>query len=379
MDIPVAETLARWRAAGVACALARVVATGGSAPLAPGTAMAVSATGEVVGGVSGGCVDAAVYTLCEQVIADGHPALARFGPDGDELPDHLLDVGPACGGSLEVFVEPLAPAPPPGPAHPVDRLLAAAREGHAVVAATVLDGPCAGQWMVAGGDGGTGVDDDEAPPWAGGPVAAAIAEGRGTGVVFAAPAADPAADSAADGAALPARVFLHRLDPPRLLVFGATAFAEALVPMGAQLGYRVTVCDARPVFAAAERFPAAAEVVRRWPHQYLAGTRVDASTAICVLTHDPRFDIPLLVEALRTRAGYIGAMGSRRTHTQRMTDLRAEGVPEAGLQRVHSPIGLDLGARTAAETALSIAAELVAHRRGGTGAPLVGMDAAIHR
>lgn len=384
MDIPVAETLARWRAAGVACALARVVATGGSAPLAPGTAMAVSATGDVVGGVSGGCVDAAVYTLCEQALADGRPVLARFGPDGDELPDPLLDVGPTCGGSLEVFVESLAAEDsPPGtvhPAvHPAERLITAARERRAVVAATVLDGPCAGQWMVAGGDGGTGVDDDEAPPWAGGPVAAAIAEGRGTGVVFAAPAADPAADSAADGAALPARVFLHRLDPPRLLVFGATAFAEALVPMGAQLGYRVTVCDARPVFAAAERFPAAAEVVRRWPHQYLAGTRVDASTAICVLTHDPRFDIPLLVEALRTRAGYIGAMGSRRTHTQRMTDLRAEGVPEAGLQRVHSPIGLDLGARTAAETALSIAAELVAHRRGGTGAPLVGMDAAIHR
>ncbi|MFI8696528.1 XdhC family protein [Dietzia maris] len=384
MDIPVAETLARWRAAGVACALARVVATGGSAPLAPGTAMAVSATGDVVGGVSGGCVDAAVYTLCEQALADGRPVLARFGPDGDELPDPLLDVGPTCGGSLEVFVESLAAEDsPPGtvhPAvHPAERLITAARERRAVVAATVLDGPCAGQWMVAGGDGGTGVDDDEAPPWAGGPVAAAIAEGRGTGVVFAAPAADPAADSAADGAALPARVFLHRLDPPRLLVFGATAFAEALVLMGAQLGYRVTVCDARPVFAAAERFPAAAEVVRRWPHQYLAGTRVDASTAICVLTHDPRFDIPLLVEALRTRAGYIGAMGSRRTHTQRMTDLRAEGVPEAGLQRVHSPIGLDLGARTAAETALSIAAELVAHRRGGTGAPLVGMDAAIHR
>ncbi|RBA29112.1 hypothetical protein DQ226_18570, partial [Dietzia maris] len=114
MDIPVAETLARWRAAGVACALARGVATGGSAPLAPGTAMAVSATGELVGGVSGGCVDSAVYTLCEQVIADGHPTLARFGPDGDELPDQLLDVGPTCGGSLEVFVEPLAPSPPPG-------------------------------------------------------------------------------------------------------------------------------------------------------------------------------------------------------------------------------------------------------------------------
>lgn len=368
MDIHVAETVARWRIAGVACALARVVATGGSAPLAPGTTMAVSATGEVVGGVSGGCVDAAVYSLCEQVIVDGRPARARFGPDGDALPDRLLDVGPTCGGSLEVFVESLASA-----AHPVDRLLAAACEGRAVVAATALDGSCAGQWMVAGGDGGTGVDDDEAPPWAGGPVAAAIAEGRGTGVISTADAAD------ADAAALPARVFLHRLDPPRLLVFGATAFAEALVPIGARLGYRVTVCDARPVFASAERFPAAAEVVRRWPHEYLAGTRVDASTAICVLTHDPRFDIPLLVEALRTRAGYIGAMGSRRTHAQRMTDLRTEGVPEAGLRRLHSPIGLDLGARTAAETALSIAAELVAHRRDGSGAPLVGMDAAIHR
>ncbi|UVE96504.1 XdhC family protein [Dietzia sp. B32] len=370
MDIFVAETLARWRSAGIACALARVVATGGSAPLAPGTAMAVSATGDVVGGVSGGCVDAAVYTLCEQALADGRPALARFGPDGDELPDPLLDVGPTCGGSLEVFVESLAAEDsPPGAVHPADRLIAAARERRAVVAATVLDGPCAGQWMVVGGDGGTGVDDDEAPPWARGPVAAAIAEGRGTGVTTA----------GLTTAGLPARVFLHRLDPPRLLVFGATAFAEALVPLGAQLGYRVTVCDARPVFAAAERFPAAAEVVRCWPHEYLAGTRVDASTAICVLTHDPRFDLPLLVEALRTRAGYIGAMGSRRTHTQRMTDLRAEGVPEAALQRVHSPIGLDLGARTAAETALSIAAELVAHHRGGTGSPLVGMDAAIHR
>jgi len=175
------------------------------------------------------------------------------------------------------------------------------------------------------------------------------------------------------------RVFVHPLVAPRLLVFGATAFAEALVPLGAGLGYRVTVCDARPVFAAAGRFPAAEQVVRCWPDEFLRRTPVDATTAICVLTHDPKFDIPLLLAALNTAAGYVGAMGSRRTHAERVARLSELGVSEAELSRLSAPIGLDLGARTAAETALSIAAELVAHRRGGTGARLVEMDTSIHR
>ncbi|MEH6818930.1 MAG: XdhC/CoxI family protein [Dietzia psychralcaliphila] len=365
----VAEGVSRWRAEGTPCALARVVDTGGSAPLAAGTAMAVSATGEVIGGVSGGCVDGAVYTLCLEVMADGRPVTAVFGPDGDEL----LAIGPTCGGSLEVLVEPVAPYG----RHPVDRVTAALREGRPVVAVTVLDGPRAGEWTVL-----VGYDDDEDPQPHGrqpgehhgeppgdlysGPVRARAAKmlGRpGTAVVE-----SPAG-----------RVFVQSLAPPRLLVFGATAFAETLARIGALLGYRVTVCDARPVFAGPGRFPAAAEVVRCWPHEFLRRTRVGPSAAICVLTHDPRFDIPLLTEALRTDAGYIGAMGSRRTHTERLTKLREAGVGESELARLRSPIGLDLGARTAAETAVSIAAELVAHHRGGTGAPLTGLDMAIHR
>ncbi|MGN0099496.1 MAG: XdhC family protein [Dietzia sp.] len=361
----VLEILSGWRAEGVPCALARVVATRGSSPLAPGTAMAVSATGAMAGGVSGGCVDGAVFTMCGQALDDGRPASAVFGPEGDDP----LGAGPTCGGSLEVFVEPL----PRGP-HPVDRLARLVAQGRPAVAATVLDGPRAGEWAVrglaGGGDGGGNGDgdDDEVPPWARGPMATAGA-GSADGAVTVVPA---------EVAGRPGRVAVHRFDPPRLLVFGASAFAEALVPLGAALGYRVTVCDARPVFAAADRFPAAAEVVRCWPHRFLAATGVGPGDAICVLTHDPRFDVPLLVEALRSPAGYVGAMGSRRTHRDRVAELRALGMPEPHLARLRSPIGLDLGAGTAAETALSIAAELVAHRRGGTGSPLADLSRPIH-
>lgn len=355
----VAETVSRWRAEGIPCALARVVGTGGSAPLATGTAMAVAETGELIGGVSGGCVDGAVYSLCQEVMADGRPASAVFGPDGDEL----LAVGPTCGGSLEVYVEPV----PAHGGHAVDRVTAALGEGRPVVITTVLDGPRAGEWTVVVGTPPTEDDDEDAQhPDDLSPARARAAEmlGRsGTAVV----------DSAAG------RVFVQSLARPQLLVFGATAFAEALATFGHLLGYRVTVCDARPVFSRPERFPTAAEVVRCWPHEFLRRTRVGPGTAICVLTHDPRFDIPLLAEALRTDAGYIGAMGSRRTHSERLALLREAGVAESELGRLRSPIGLDLGARTAAETAVSIAAELVAHHRGGTGAPLTGLDVAIHR
>ncbi|GAA1699603.1 XdhC family protein [Dietzia cercidiphylli] len=375
----VAETVSRWRAEGIPCALARVVATGGSAPLASGTAMAVSATGEVIGGVSGGCVDGAVYTLCREVTADGRPTTAVFGPDGDEL----LAVGPTCGGSLEVLVEYV----PPHGGHPVDRVTAALREGRPVVVATALDGPRAGEWAVLVGTALVGNDDDdEDSPHPGEPLGDHPGEplgdhpGEPLGELLCARATDTLGRPGTAVLDSPAgRVFVQSLAPPRLLVFGATAFAEALVRIGALLGYWVTVCDARPVFVAPERFPAAAEVVRCWPHEFLRRTRVGPSTAICVLTHDPRFDIPLLTEALRTDAGYIGAMGSRRTHTERLTSLREAGVGESELRRLRSPIGLDLGARTAAETAVSIAAELVAHHRGGTGAPLTGLEMAIHR
>ncbi len=164
-----------------------------------------------------------------------------------------------------------------------------------------------------------------------------------------------------------------------MIVFGAIDFASALVRAGKFLGYHVTVCDARPVFATKARFPDADELVVDWPHRYLAATGVDARTVLCVLTHDAKFDIPLLEAALRLPVAYVGAMGSRRTHLERNDRLRDAGVTEPELARLHSPIGLDLGARTPEETALSIAAEIVADRRGGSGVPLTGAHTPIHR
>nr|WP_240897855.1 XdhC/CoxI family protein [Kineococcus vitellinus] len=166
--------------------------------------------------------------------------------------------------------------------------------------------------------------------------------------------------------------------PPRMIVFGAIDFAAALARVGAFLGFHVTVCDARPVFATARRFPDADEVVVEWPHRYLARTEVDERTVLCVLTHDPRFDVPLLEVALRGPAAYVGAMGSRRTHEDRLARLRESGLDEAQLARLSSPIGLDLGARTPEETAVSIAAEITAARWGGSGEPLRRTAGRIH-
>jgi xanthine dehydrogenase accessory factor len=164
-----------------------------------------------------------------------------------------------------------------------------------------------------------------------------------------------------------------------MLVFGAIDFAAAVARIGSFLGYRVTVCDARAVFATARRFPDADEVVVEWPHRYLARQRVDERTVICVLTHDPKFDVPLLEVALRTPAWYVGAMGSRNTHDDRLDRLREAGMTEDELSRLRSPIGLDLGARTPEETAVAVAAEIVAGHWGGTGVPLGQTAGAIHR
>ncbi|CAM5541034.1 Xanthine dehydrogenase accessory factor OS=Streptomyces gougerotii OX=53448 GN=GCM10010227_32440 PE=4 SV=1 [Streptomyces diastaticus subsp. diastaticus] len=167
--------------------------------------------------------------------------------------------------------------------------------------------------------------------------------------------------------------------PPRMIVFGAVDFAAALVRVGKFLGHHVTVCDARPVFATRARFPEADEVVVEWPHHYLRRTPTDGRTVLCVLTHEARFDVPLLTEALRRPCAFIGAMGSRRTHEERTRRLREAGLTTRELERLRSPVGLDLGARTPEETALSIAAEIVATRHGGTGLPLTGRAEPIHR
>jgi xanthine dehydrogenase accessory factor len=166
--------------------------------------------------------------------------------------------------------------------------------------------------------------------------------------------------------------------PPRMYVFGAIDFASAVAKIGKFLGYRVTVCDARPVFATRERFTTADEVVVAWPDEFLKTAEVDKRTVICVLTHDPKFDEPVLVEALKTEAGYIGAMGSRRTHNNRTARLKEEGVTDEDLARVSSPVGLDIGARTPEETAIAIAGEIVALHTGHSGGRLAERSGPIH-
>jgi xanthine dehydrogenase accessory factor len=163
-----------------------------------------------------------------------------------------------------------------------------------------------------------------------------------------------------------------------MIVFGAIDFAAAVARIGKFLGYRVTVCDARPVFATRRRFPDADEVVVEWPHKYLGHTETDDRTVVCVLTHDPKFDGPLLEVALRKPAAYIGAMGSRRTHEKRLAQLREAGLPDDAIARLSAPIGLDLGARTPEETAVSVAAEIIANAWGGTGLRLADLRDRIH-
>ncbi|HEU5332011.1 MAG TPA: XdhC/CoxI family protein [Actinocrinis sp.] len=188
---------------------------------------------------------------------------------------------------------------------------------------------------------------------------------------------DPRTDPTAL-AGIEAHIAATRGRAPRLIVVGAVEFAAALIRMAKFLGYQTTVCDARPVFATPDRFPGADEIVVEWPHRYLAETDVQADTAICVLTHDAKFDVPALVAALRSPAAYVGAVGSRRTCADRVERLRAAGVTEAELARLRSPIGLDLGGREPEHVALAIGAEIVALAHGGTGRPLRDTGGPLH-
>jgi xanthine dehydrogenase accessory factor len=345
--------------------LATVTATAGSTPRPVGTVMVVTEDGEVIGSLSGGCVEAAVYDVAQDVLATRHPMQASYGIADDDA----FAIGLTCGGTLDVLV-----AEPDRAV--LAELLHRLETDEPCALATVVAGPGAvgAQLLVAeldtvGSLGNEGLD------------VAAVADGRG---VLAAGRDEvrhygPRGERRIDDVTVLLQTFTP---PPRMLVFGATDFAGALCRIGAFLGYRVVLCDARPVFATSRRFPAASEVVCEWPDRYLAAEvaagRVDVRTVIAVVTHDPKFDVPLLKVALASPAAYVGAMGSRRTHDKRLAELRASGVTELALARLRSPIGLDIGGRTAEETAVSIAAELVQARWGGSGQPLSTAQGAIH-
>ncbi|MDJ1113959.1 XdhC family protein [Microbacterium dauci] len=308
---------ADWVRDGRSFAMATVVATSGSAPRDVGASMIVSADGEAFGNVSGGCVEGAVYGTALEVIADGAARIERFGySDAD-----AFAIGLTCGGEVEVLVRPV----PAGSDAARDVALLAERASAGMPTRLVFT--AAGRMFVG--------DADE------------------VGVV------------------------VDVVAPPRLVIVGAVEFAVALSALAQAAGMRVTVVDARSVFATADRFPGAEVIVDR-PGRYLEAQRLGAHDAVCVLTHDAKFDVPALSAALAAPVGYVGAMGSRRTHDDRLGRLREAGVTDAALSRLRSPIGLDLGGRTPAETAVSILAEIVADRHGGSGTRLSTQTGPIH-
>lgn len=358
------ERLHRLWAAGTPCGLATVVSAYGSAPRQPGALMICASDGTVTGSVSGGCVEGAVYDLAQQAIRDGVPVLERYAVSDNDAGA----IGLTCGGAIEVLVERVDRQSFPELGLVMERL----RAGDAVAVATVVEphgSVPAGTHLVYCSNGTTGSTGDAILDAEVAETARHLLTQRRSHTLRAGTAP---------------RVFVNCLaPPPRMMVYGATEFASALTRQGALLGYRVTVCDARPVFITPERFPDADEVVVDWPHRHLAAEaaagRLGPGTVVVSLTHDPKFDVPLLQAALQMDLAYVGALGSRRTAGQRKASLRAAGVRDDQLARLCSPAGLDLGGAEPAEAALSIAAEILLHRHVSTGARLSETEGAIHR
>jgi xanthine dehydrogenase accessory factor len=404
--------LMQWWSAGETVGVGTVVGTWRSAPRPPGASMLVGPDGSAVGSVSGGCVEGAVYELAQEVVESGEAVLQRYGVSDDDA----YAVGLTCGGILDVFVEKVSKETFPE----LGLVAAEIEEGRPVAVVTVIEHPdpsWLGRRLVVHPEEDLGAGSEAGPAAYAAPTptverpqfeASAQSSGQSSGThpgVLGTLGSERANEAVIDDArGLLAtgrtgiltygpdgerrgegmRVFVASYAPkPRMLVFGAIDFAAAVARVGSFLGYHVTVCDARPVFATATRFPGADEVVVKWPHDYLQAEldagRIDARTVICVLTHDPKFDVPLLKVALRIPGvAYIGAMGSRRTHENRLERLREVGLLEEELDRMSSPIGLDLGARTPEETAISIAAEIISLRWGGAGDRLARTSGPIH-
>jgi xanthine dehydrogenase accessory factor len=358
------DDLRAWYEDGTPVGLATVIDTRHSAPRDPGAAMAVDANGEVVGSVSGGCVEGAVFEEAQQVLSSGAPKKLSYGISDEQA----FSVGLTCGGEIDLFVERLDSEHVPF----FEEVASAISAEEPVAVATVVEGSDEVGAKLAvwrdhaeGSLGSAGLDAAVAED-ARGMLAQGVSGTRHYGV---------------DGRrqAQEVAVFVATFAPPaRLLVFGAIDFAKAVAGVGKFLGYHVTVCDARAIFATEQRFPDADEVVVSWPHRYLEKAKIDSRTVICVLTHDPKFDVPALQLALRSEAAFVGAMGSRRTHEDRVQRLKEAGVTNEELARLRSPIGLDVGARTPEEVAVAVAAEIIQQRWGGSCRPLTETGGRVH-
>ena len=363
------ELLETW-STGQDTALATVVSTYRSAPRQPGAVMLVHRDGSVLGSLSGGCVESDVYELGRDVLAGSGAVLRSYGVSDDDA----LAVGLTCGGEITVFIDRIGRDTFPH----LDEVATSVRQHRPVAVATVVTGPrpVRGQrvlvWSNAvSGTTGSAIWDQQIADDA----RACLVAGRARLVTYDASECDRPGQM---------QVFIDALiPPPRLLVLGATDFATALTRLGAAAGYQVTVCDARAIFTTPQRFPDAHEVVVDWPHRYLADEasagRIDGRTAVCVLTHDPKFDVPVLSVALHlSSVGYVGVMGSRRTHSDRIRRFREAGTSNSELERMSSPLGLDIGAATPAETAISILADVIASASRRSGRPLRDGVGPIH-
>jgi xanthine dehydrogenase accessory factor len=376
----------RWLTQGQEVALATLVATTGSSPREVGATLAVNSAGEVAGSISNGCLEGVLVEEALGAIASGCPRLLTFGPPTDGEPDDLgLSLGLTCGGTMQVYVERLAPAYAAGQL-PLSVLLDVVRKAKERPAAICTR-------LQASDGGGSESCDLQAPD-----KLVVFEDGHCLGSLGH-PDLDRAVAKEAKGLLQQGQsrqsqfgprgecgqsdvaVFIEALSPPpHLLMFGAVAFSRALCQFGRLLGYQTTVCDARSLFVTPDRLPEADRLETFWPQEYFEryGADIGDRTAILVLTHDPKFDIPALVQAVQTPAFYIGAMGSRKSHADRLARLRAEGLSEAELARISAPTGLDLGGHTAEETALSILAEMVALRHGRAGGRLAHSHQPIH-
>jgi xanthine dehydrogenase accessory factor len=319
------EILERWTGQGASVALGSVVERIGSAPRDPGAALAVSSNREIAGGVTGGCVEPAVIREAKEVLEGSRGRLVHYGLDDEDG----FDVGLTCGGKIAVAVYRLDPelVPP---------IADAVRSDTPIAVTLSLDDEHFGDQEIING------------------------EGAGNGVSAAARSLLEIGESAIVESADGEKVFVESYAPrPNLYLFGASDHVAALVPVGKQIGYRVTVCDPRTVFLTRERFPDADELSDEWPDQFLSHAPVDARTAICMMTHDLKFDVPALKLAFESSAGFIGAIGSEKTRADRTERLREAGVGDAELARLHAPVGIQIGARTPDEVAVSIAAQLI--------------------
>ncbi len=346
------DQISPWYRSGEKFTIATVTRTWSSSPRPIGATMAVSQSGEIVGSVSGGCVEGALYEASLEVLASGVPKCVTYGISDDSA----FAVGLTCGGTIELYIQVIDKLSFPD----LEIVIDAIENARPIAIATLIsENKKIGSRMILmkdtklGSLGNAGLDHSVTED------ARGLLERGTTRTLKMGESGQQRMEDLT--------VFIESYAPaPRMIVFGAIDFASAVARIGKFLGYYVVVCDARPLFATKKRFPDADEVVVDWPHRYLSKIEIDERTAICVLTHDPKFDVPLLEIALRTSAGYIGAMGSRRTHNDRLERLREIGLTEAELARLHSPIGLDLGARTPEETAVSIAAEIISKLWGGS-------------